>query len=223
MGKRKQLHSLLFLIAAVLFIQNCMANFYTDQIKITPDELVKYTTRFAVNQDSLLKVRARAKVNTPTHQGQTANIKVLLMNDAEWDMSLETDICEDKEKLARFTIPLKLKTDGTWTRWESSTVKIIVRAQVWYILIADCGRETHSKIPDMDYITYELEMTNDGSHFSHEYWGVLPTSIIALLTFSYLLWNTTMKLMKEIKKNEEYETPLFPLLAAILCEFVQLA
>jgi hypothetical protein len=170
-----------------------------------------------------LTVKARAKVDTPMPTGETSNIKVLLMNDAEWDMSLETDICEEKEKLARFNIPLKLRTDGSWTRWESSRVKIIVRAQVWYILIADCGRETHTKWPNMDYITYELEMTNDGSHFSHEYWGVLPTSILALLIFTYLLGSTAKKLLNEIKKNEEYETPLFPLLAAILCEFLQLS
>jgi len=61
-----------------------------------------------------------------------------------------------------------------------------------------------------------MEMTNDGSHFSHEYWGVMPTSILSLVLFSYLLGKTTLKLFKELKKQEEYQTPLLPLFVAIV-------
>ena len=74
----------------------------------------------------------------------------------------------------------------------------------------------------MKALDFELEMTNDESHFSHEYWGVLPTNIFALLVFSYLLGKTGLKLYNEIKKQEEYQTPLVPLLAALILEFSQL-
>lgn len=74
----------------------------------------------------------------------------------------------------------------------------------------------------MGSIDYEIEMTNDGSQFSHEYWGVLPITVVALAVFSYLLGKTTLKLFKEIKKQEEYQSPLLPLLVAIICEFSKL-
>jgi len=138
-------------------------------------------------------------------------------------MALETNVCEEKSKLARFNIPITLRTDGEWTRWESSVVRVINRPQVWYILLADCNREGHVSQPDLDYISYELEMTNDDSHFSHEYWGIMPTTLVCLLFFSYLLGKTTLRLFKEIKKQEEYQTPLVPLLAAILSEFLSLS
>jgi len=68
----------------------------------------------------------------------------------------------------------------------------------------------------MDYFSYEIEMTNDGSHFSHEYWGVMPITVLSMLIFSYLLGKTVFKLFNEIKKQEEYQTPLVPLLIAIV-------
>jgi hypothetical protein len=75
----------------------------------------------------------------------------------------------------------------------------------------------------MDYIKYELELLNDGSQFSHEYWGQLPITILAFGVFCYLLGSNGLKLYREVKKHEEYETPLALLLAAIFWEFIQLS
>lgn len=110
-----------------------------------------------------------------------------------------------------------------WTRWESSKVRIVNRSQVWYILLADCEGNAHNRNPDLDYIEYELEMKNDASHFSHEYWGVLPTTMLSLTIFSYLLGKASLKLLKEIRRNEQYDTPIVPLLLAIGFEFLQLS
>jgi len=181
----------------------------------------KYVARFAVNKDSLLHVKVRTRYQQH-HNLDYVNIHLLLMNDAEWDMALETDICENKKKLARFNVLIHMRNDGEWTRWEQSRVRIINRPQVWYMLLCDCNRETSIGGYDMKALDFELEMTNDESHFSHEYWGVLPTTVFALLVFSYLLGKTTLKLYSEIKKQEEYQTPLTPLLVAIVLEFLQL-
>ena len=97
------------------------------------------------------------------------------------------------------------------------------RPQVWYLLIADWDMHTHSMYPNMDDIKYELELLNDGSQFSHEYWGQLPITFIAFCVFCYLLGQNALKLYKEVMKNEEYETPLAILLVAIFCEFIQLS
>lgn len=82
--------------------------------------------------------------------------------------------------------------------------------------------QTHAAYPEMDFIKYELELLNDGSQFSHEYWGQLPITFLAFLVFCYLLGQNSIRLYKEVSKNEEYETPLAVLLCAIFCEFLQL-
>lgn len=188
----------------------------TGSKSITSPDLTEYAARFAVNKDSLLHVKIRAKLESFFDKSYNADIKLLLMNDAEWDMALETSICEERESLARFSIPISLRTDGEFTRWESTRVRIINRPQVWYMLLSDCSRQAHVSNPGMSPIEFEMEMTNDESQFSHEYWGVMPTTVLALLVFSYLLGKTTLKLFKEIKKQEEYQSPLMPLLAAIV-------
>ena len=212
----------LFFFCWLLTNNVCFGMKVTGSTKISSIDLTQFISRFAVNKDNLLHVKIKARVDSFYSQDYTANIKALLMNDAEWDMALETDIWSEREKLARFNIPITLKTDGEWTRWESTRVRIINRPQVWYILLADWNREAHFSNPGLGNIEYEMEMTNDGSHFSHEYWGVMPTSILSLVLFSYLLGKTTLKLFKELKKQEEYQTPLLPLFVAIVWEFIQL-
>jgi len=64
----------------------------TGSTKISSIDLTQFISRFAVNKDSLLHVKIKARVNSFYSQDYTANIKALLMNDAEWDMALETDI-----------------------------------------------------------------------------------------------------------------------------------
>lgn len=109
----------------------------TGSTRIESQELTEYTARFAVNQDSLLHVKIRAKTSSYYDKQYNANIKLLLMNDAEWEMAMENDSCEEREKLARFNIPISLRTDGEWTRWDSTRVRIINRPQVWYMLLSD--------------------------------------------------------------------------------------
>jgi hypothetical protein len=96
------------------------------------------------------------------------------------------------------------------------------RAQVWYALLADCNQMAHTQYPYMPAIKYELEMTNDGSHFSHEYWGQLPMTGLMLCLFTYYLASVALKFFKEISKNEDFESPLFLLVLAIFFEFMQL-
>jgi hypothetical protein len=52
----------------------------------------QYIARFAVGKDSMLGVKARLRMASPETNGRKFNLKVLLMNDAEWDLALESDI-----------------------------------------------------------------------------------------------------------------------------------
>ncbi|CAI2370950.1 unnamed protein product [Moneuplotes crassus] len=211
-----------FQIVLVLLLPALLrAAFITGSTTIDTVSYTKYIARFAVNQDSILDVKLRTRFQQNYNQNYV-NVKLLLMNDAEWDMALESDLCADREKLARFNINIRMQSNGQWSQWGKSKVRIINRPQVWYMLLADCDRETNTEGINMKTIDFELEMTNDESHFSHEYWGVLPTNVFALLVFSYLLGKTGLKLYNEIKKQEEYQSPLMPLLVALVLEFLQL-
>ena len=66
-------------------------------------------------------------------------------------------------------------------------------------------------------------MTDDGSHFSNERWGVLPSTMLSLTIFSYLLGKTSLKLLKETRKIEEYAIPIVPSFLAIGCGFAHLS
>lgn len=62
---------------------------------------------------------------------------------------------------------------------------------------------------------YEIEMYNDGSHFSHEHYGQLPVTLIMLLVFTKFLLSTAWGFFKEMKKEEHFESPLFVLVIAV--------
>jgi hypothetical protein len=207
-----------------LFINIWSAFNVAGKVKMLSEGRTQYIARFAVGKDSMLGVKARLRMASPETNGRKFNLKVLLMNDAEWDLALESDIWDERQRLARFNINISLDTGiSMWTRLEMTKVKIINRPQVWYILLADCEGNFHKRNPELDYIEYEMEMTNDNSHFSHEYWGVLPSTMLSLTIFSYLLGKTSLKLLKETRKNNEYDTPIVPLLLAIGCELVYLS
>ena len=97
----------------------------------------KYLARFAVDRDSLFTATARLRLKSRYYQTFNARVSVLLMNDKEWDMALQSEDCGHRQSLARFQIPITLDETGEWSRWESAHINIINRAQVWYMLLAD--------------------------------------------------------------------------------------
>jgi hypothetical protein len=60
-------------------------------VRLERDNLHQYLARFAVDKDSLFHAKARVRLVNPYEIPFNANIKILLMNDMEWDMALETD------------------------------------------------------------------------------------------------------------------------------------
>ena len=118
---------------------------------------------------------------------------------------------------------IPLTNNGLWTNLKSIRVNILNRHQVWYILASDCDSRTHAEYPDLSNIEYQLELLNNDSQFSHEQWGMLTMSFLSLILFSYLLAKTAFKLVEQIRKEEEYESPLSFLAMAIYLEFSHLA
>jgi len=60
-------------------------------VRLERDNLHQYIARFAVNKDSLFHAKARVRLFNPSDIPFNTNLKILLMNDMEWDMALETD------------------------------------------------------------------------------------------------------------------------------------
>ena len=118
----------------------------------------------------------------------------------EWDTALQSEDWALRTSLARFTNQITLPFDGTWSRWEASKILIKNRPQVWYILISDCLYQSHDQFPDLGYIDYEIEMKNDGSHFSHEHYGQLPITFVALVAFAYFLLTAAIKFFQWVNK-----------------------
>lgn len=60
--------------------------------KLVSESKTQYLARFAVEKESMFGVRARLRMASPEANGRKFNLRVLLMNDAEWDMALESNI-----------------------------------------------------------------------------------------------------------------------------------
>ena len=211
----------LFLAFIVIGVANW--HYSSGSISLTQYETHKFLARFAVDQDVYFDVKTRIKLRTPANIPFSADIKISLMNDMEWDTALESEDWTIRTSLARFTNLISLPFDGTWSRWEASKILIKNRPQVWYVLISDCLFQSHEQFPDLGYIDYEIEMKNDGSHFSHEHYGQLPITFIALATFAYFLLTTAFKFFREINSEDLLETPLLILIFAVYFEFLHLS
>lgn len=66
-------------------------------------------------------------------------------------------------------------------------------------------------------------MKNDGSHFSHEHYGQLPITFVALVTFAYFMLTTAIRFFKEINSEDVLETPMLILIFAVYFEFLHLS
>ena len=51
----------------------------------------QYLARFAVEENAIFEVKARLKLKEPFRVPFSHDIKILLMNDKEWDLALETE------------------------------------------------------------------------------------------------------------------------------------
>ena len=60
-------------------------------VKLDKNNSQQYLARFAVNQDSMFHAKARVKLKSPFNMPMNANIKMLLMNDMEWDVALQSE------------------------------------------------------------------------------------------------------------------------------------
>lgn len=76
------------------------------------------------------------------------------------------------------------------------------RTQVWYLNLADCLGSTHRYYPDMPDIEFEVEALNDGSHYSHEDYGIPTINLFATAIFAYMLGLSGWEFLKEVKKDE---------------------
>ena len=65
-------------------------------------------------------------------------------------------------------------------------------------------------------------MKNDGSQFSHEHYGQLPITLVALIAFIYFLLTTVTRFYKELTSEDILETPMLILIFAVYFEFLHL-
>lgn len=179
--------------------------------------------KFAVGEDHLGVFRYRAKLKSPYRASQTYNdINLVLMNDKEWEASLEETQCHDKAGLGRFNLVHHIQGDGEWSDWKVSRVRMVRRTQVWYLMASDCNGNAHSKYPDMPKIVIEIEALNDDSHFSQEDTHILPLGVLMMCVFIFLLGRSAWNFYQDIKKGETAESPLALLCFCILCEITTL-
>ena len=86
------------------------------------------------------------------------------------------------------------------------------------MFVADCAGNSHRKNPDMPKIEFEVKALNDGSHFSHEEYGVLMMNIVMFILFSYFFGSTLLVFMKDVKKQEALDSPTGLLVVGIFIE-----
>jgi hypothetical protein len=146
---------------------------------------------------------------------------MVLMNDKEWESALEEQACESREALGRFKIAHNIQGDGTWTDWKETTIRMVRRTQVWYIMLADCKGNSHERFPGLPDIDIEIESLNEGSHFSQEQSGMLIINITMLASFCFFLGTSVWKLIGETKQGEKLEGPLTVLVLLIIIEVGQ--
>lgn len=60
-------------------------------IKLERSSTQQYLARYAVDKDSMFTAKARVKLRSPYPNPFNGNIKVLLMNDMEWDVALQSE------------------------------------------------------------------------------------------------------------------------------------
>lgn len=140
------------------------------------------------------------------------------MNDKEWEDSLQETDCRRREQLGRFKIMHDVQPDGSWTQWKESTIRMVRRPQVWYLMLADCEGNTHNRYPDLPKIEVEVQAFNDGSHFSQEESYMFGINIFMLASTFLLLGGSLYKYIGEVRADEPFETPLGLLVMAVLAE-----
>lgn len=68
----------------------------------------------------------------------------------------------------------------------------------------------------------EVKAFNGGEHFSQEDWGLLSLHVIMFVIFMLFLGYSSYGYLKQIKKEESWETPLGILVIALIFEFFQI-
>lgn len=122
--------------------------------------------------------------------------------------------------MGRFWIYQNVPADGSWTEWGESTIRMVWRPQVWYLMLADCGENSHSRHPTMPPFQIEILAKNDESHFSEEHWYIVQINLLVFAFLVFYLGFSGVKLLKEFKLGESLEQPMTFLTMAVFTESV---
>ena len=123
---------------------------------------------------------------------------------------------------ARKKYLIEVTGDGEWSSPVNTRIKATRVTQVFYIMIADCESNTHTRYPDLPKIQFYIEQMNEGSHFSQEETWMLEINLLMLVIFLYFVGFSVWKFVQEVKKDDFVEKPLAFFLMGLLMELQQI-
>lgn len=146
-------------------------------------------------------------------------LKLQIYRDDYWTHNNFAPICTDQPSSSLYATTIELPADGSWSKEMQGVLEEKSQPHIWFFAVNDCEQQ----LGDYSKLKYEITILNsDGSHVSVEDQGLLSLNFYLAIVFFIALGANLMQTYRRFVYNEEFDSHMFALNAAICLQFISL-